>query len=75
MEEGLDIFEDIVKDDDGKNAETPQKESELVFSEENSSGFTIGQLLADELKQKFNLDSKEKKSGKMGKAQKRDSKE
>ena len=75
MEEGLDIFEDIVKDDDGKNAKTPHKESELVFSEENSSGFTIGQLLADELKQKFNLDPKEKKSAKKEKAQKRDSKE
>lgn len=75
MEEGLDLFEDIVRADDGKSAKTPQKETELVFSEENSSGFTIGQLLADELKEKFNLDPKEKSTAKKEKAPARDSKE
>ena len=75
MEEGLDLFEDIVRDDDGKSAKTPQEETELVFAEEDSSGFTIGQLLADELKEKFNLDPKNKSAVNKEKAQARDSKE
>lgn len=58
MEEGMDYFEDVVKDENHREHKAPRKETELVFSEGGTGGFTIGQLLADELKEKFNLNKK-----------------
>ncbi len=54
MEEGMDLFEDIIKEDEQETvAQPPQEEAEVVFSQESTSGFTIGQLLADQLKAKL----------------------
>ena len=53
MEEGMDLFEDIIKEDEQETvAEPVEEEAEVVFSHESTSGFTIGQLLADHLKSK-----------------------
>ncbi|NLM37052.1 MAG: transcription termination/antitermination protein NusA [Firmicutes bacterium] len=62
VEEGIDLFKDesagtepdVAVDDD----------TALVFSEEDGSGFTIGQLLSEELKKKFKLSEEEKKRSK-----------
>lgn len=61
MEEGLDFFEDVIKEEEGKIAQPAEDETELVFSEEATSGFTIGQLLADRLKAKLNRDQNAEK--------------
>lgn len=63
MEEGLNLFEDIIKDDEQKAVEqAPKEETEVVFSQESTGGFTIGQLLADQLKEKLSGE-KQSKSG------------
>src|SRR5690554_1837069 len=61
MEEGLDFFEDVIKEEEGKTEQPAEDKTELVFAEENASGFTIGQLLADQLKEKLGGDEKKKK--------------
>lgn len=50
VEEGIDIFTDIYQGEDG-DSETPTDESAVVFSSDEG-GFTLGQLLAAELKKK-----------------------
>jgi len=71
MEEGMDLFEDILKEEEELEAvaQPPQEETEVVFSEESSSGFTIGQLLADQLKAKLSGEG-EKESGQKKKGSK-----
>ncbi len=63
MEEGLDFFEDVIKEEEGEIAQPGEEETELVFSEEATSGFTIGQLLADQLKAKLKGDQKAEEDG------------
>jgi N utilization substance protein A len=72
MEEGIDLFEDIIKEDEQETAAQPQEEeTEVVFSEESASGFTIGQLLADQLKAKLSGEGEgEKESGQKKKGSK-----
>jgi N utilization substance protein A len=62
MEEGMDLFEDIIKEDEQETvAEPVEEEAEVVFSHESTSGFTIGQLLADQLKAKLGGEGTEEK--------------
>lgn len=60
LEEGLDLFQDENEESEPEDQEVLPQEPELIFAEENTSGFTIGQLLSEELKKKFALDGKEK---------------
>ncbi|HHW11643.1 MAG TPA: transcription termination/antitermination protein NusA [Firmicutes bacterium] len=59
VEEGFDLFKDASADSEPEVA--VEDDSELVFTEEGGSGFTIGQLLSEELKKKFKLSEEEKK--------------
>ena len=56
LEEDVDLYED--EDEDLEKLDISEEETEIVFAEEDSSGFTIGQLLSDELKKKFSLKEK-----------------
>lgn len=62
VEEGIDLFIDASTDKEPEVA--VEDDTELVFSEESGSGFTIGQLLSEELKKKFSLGDEEKKRNK-----------
>jgi len=67
VEEGIDLFKVVSEDGEEGEGETEvavEDDTELVFAEEDGSGFTIGQLLSEELKKKFMLNSDEKKKGK-----------
>ena len=59
VEEGIDLFIDASQDSEPEVA--IEDDTELVFTEESGSGFTIGQLLSEELKKKFSLNEEEKK--------------
>lgn len=73
MEEDLDYFEQEIAGEKEETFEIPAAESEVVFSEDDDSGFTIGQLLSDELKEKFSAKtSKRKEEKKSGTKKKRD---
>ena len=60
LEEGIDLFRDESEDLEEEGLEFSEKDTELVFTEEDTSGFTIGQLLSEELKEKFSLGEKKK---------------
>ncbi|NLW59639.1 MAG: transcription termination/antitermination protein NusA [Firmicutes bacterium] len=62
VEEGIDYFIDTSTDSEPD--ETVKDDTELVFTEGSDSGFTIGQLLSEELKKKFRLNEEEKKRSK-----------
>jgi N utilization substance protein A len=67
LEEGIKLFkaEKAQQSEwEQEEIEVPEEESELVFAEEKTDGFTIGQLLSEELKKKFSLNEKEKKTEK-----------
>jgi N utilization substance protein A len=66
VEEGITLFEDVSEEEkETDEAEVASEDdTQLVFTEENGSGFTIGQLLSEELKKKFMLNPDEKKKGK-----------
>jgi N utilization substance protein A len=67
VEEGISFFTDVFKDDT-EPTKVVEKDSELVFSSEES-GFTLGQLLANELKKKSSMEKPETK-GKSSKKEK-----
>ncbi|HEY8391888.1 MAG TPA: transcription termination factor NusA [Capillibacterium sp.] len=70
VEEGIDLFKD---DQEHREEEVvPDRDTEIVFTEEDGSGFTIGQLLSEELKKKFMLNSEEKKKEKKASAKRGD---
>jgi N utilization substance protein A len=54
VEEGISFFTDVIKDN-SEAAEKAEKENEVVFSSEGS-GFTLGQLLSNELKKKSSME-------------------
>ncbi len=67
LEEGIKLFKAEKAQQSAweqAEVEVPEEESELVFAEEKAGGFTIGQLLSEELKKKFSVSEKEKKKGK-----------
>ncbi|NLY92255.1 MAG: transcription termination/antitermination protein NusA [Firmicutes bacterium] len=66
VEEGIDLFKDEAEDREEEVAF--DDDTELVFTEENGTGFTIGQLLSEELKKKFMLNPDEKKKEKKSQA-------
>ena len=73
LEEGFDLFLDESEETTPEEQEVLPKEPEIIFTEEDTSGFTIGQLLSDELKKKFALSEQEKNEGKEGQKQRRKS--
>lgn len=65
MEEGIDLFIDTSTAPETERLETAiEEDTELVFKEEEGSGFTIGQLLSEELKKKFTVNLDEEKKSK-----------
>ena len=62
VEEGIDLFIDASQDTEPEVV--VEDDTELVFTEGSESGFTIGQLLSEELKKKFSLSEEEKKRSK-----------
>ncbi|HBR28514.1 MAG TPA: transcription termination/antitermination protein NusA [Firmicutes bacterium] len=65
VEEGIDLFIDTSSAPETEQPETAiEEDTELVFQEDEGSGFTIGQLLSEELKKKFSVNEDEKKKGK-----------
>lgn len=66
------LFDELDEEIDLFRMEEPEEEvgaeeAEIVFSEEDTAGFTIGQLLSEELKKKFALSEQGKNEEKEGK--------